>query len=184
MNRKLITGFAVAVGALLLGWFVASPWLAAKALGDAAERGDVQAMERLVDFPRFRDSMKQEFNARFVEEMRASSGGDPLAGLGALLGPALISGAVDALVTPQAIAMMVRTGEAPEADEVTRAEPEKDQPEPKRTLGYRDLNTFAIGFQDAERQDRAITLLMKRRGLFGWKLEAVDLPERAAPAGR
>lgn len=182
MNRKLITGLAAAVGVVFLGWFVASPWLAAKALGDAAERGDAAALERLVDFPRFRDSMKQEFNARFVAEMRASSGDDPFAGLGALLGPALISGAVDALVTPQAIALMVRTGEAPDAEDVVDPTPEADKPEPKRTLGYRDLNTFAINFQDAEREDRAITLLMKRDGLFGWKLAAVDLPEKAAPA--
>ena len=182
MNRKLITGLALAAGIVFLGWFVASPWLAAKALGDAAERGDAAALERLVDFPRFRDSMKQEFNARFVDEMRASSGDDPFAGLGALLGPALISGAVDALVTPQAIALMVRTGEAPEAEEVARPEPGADEPEPRRTLGYRDLNTFAINFEDARRADRSITLLMKRDGLFAWKLAAIDLPEREAPA--
>jgi hypothetical protein len=182
LNRKLINGLAAAVAVVFLGWFAASPWLAAKALGDAAERGDAQALERLVDFPRFRDSMKQEFNARFVEEMRASSGDDPLAGLGALLGPALISGAVDALVTPQAIAMMVRTGEAPKAEDVARPEPKADEPEPKRTLGYRDLNTFAINFEDGRRADRSITLLMKRDGLFGWKLAAVDLPEREVPA--
>lgn len=182
MNRKLITGLVVAAGVVFLGWFAASPFLAARALGDAAEKGDAEALERLVDFPALRDSMKQEFNARFVDEMRGSSGDDPFAGLGALLGPALISGAVDALVTPQAIALMVRTGEAPEARDAADPQARADEPEPKRTLGYRDLNTFAINFQDAGREDRAITLLMKRDGLFGWKLAAIDLPEKAAPA--
>lgn len=182
MNRKLIVGLAAAALAVLLAVYFASPFAAARALGEAAREGDSAALERLVDFPRFRDSMKQEFNARFVEELRAGSGDDPFAGLGALLGPALISGAVDALVTPQAIALMVRTGEAPKAGDAVERAPDADEPEPKRTLGYRDLNTFAIGFEDVERKERSITLLMKRRGLFGWKLEAVDLPERRPPA--
>lgn len=176
MNRKLITG-VVAAAVLAAAGFVASPWLAAKALGDAAERGDVRELERLVDFPSLRDSMKQEANARLVQEMRAEGG--TLGGLGALLGPALISGAVDALVTPQGVAVMVRTGQEPETE--PGATPKTDEPEPERTLGYRDLNTFAIGFKDVRRDDRAVTLLMKRDGLFGWKLAAIDLPDKAPP---
>jgi len=184
LNRKLITGLAVVAGVGFLIWFAATPYLAAKALGAAAERGDARALERLVDFPALRDSMKTEFNERLVGEMRARGEDDPLGGLGALLGPAIISGAVDALVTPQAVALMVKSGETPQAGE--RPPVADEGPEPKRTLGYRDLNTFAIGFQDAERSDRSVTLLMKRDGLFGWKLAAIDLPEveGAPPAQR
>jgi hypothetical protein len=180
LNRKLITGLAVVGGIAFLGWFAATPYLAAKALGEAAERGDARALERLVDFPALRDSMKTEFNERLVGEMRARGEDDPLGGLGAFLGPAIISGAVDALVTPQAVSLMVKSGETPEAGRDPAAA--DDRPEPKRTLGYRDLNTFAIGFHDVEREDRAVTLLMKRDGLFGWKLAAIDLPETPPPA--
>ncbi|MBX9575802.1 MAG: DUF2939 domain-containing protein [Caulobacteraceae bacterium] len=180
MNRKLINGLAVVAGVVFLGWFAATPYLAAKALGEAAERGDARALERLVDFPALRDSMKTEFNERLVGEMRARGEDDPLGGLGAFLGPAIISGAVDALVTPQAVSLMVRSGKTPKAGETPPAA--DDRPEPKRSLGYRDPNTFAIRFEDAERDDRSVTLLMKRRGVFGWKLAAIDLPETPPPA--
>jgi hypothetical protein len=181
--RKLLIALGTTAAVLFVGAWAGSPFLAARALGEAASAGDARALERLVDFPRFRDSLKSEFNARLVGEMRGRTGGDdPLAGLGALLAPTLISGAVDALVTPQAIALMVRTGRTPRpgARDADPATPEK---EARRTLGYRDLNTFAIGFDEPGRPgDRALTLLMKRRGLFDWKLEAVDLPEAETEA--
>ena len=181
MFRKPLIALGAAVAVLFVGAWAGSPFLAARALGEAAREGDARALERLVDFPRFRDSLKSEFNARFVGEMRSRGGeGDPLAGLGALLAPTLISGAVDALVTPQAVALMVRTGQTPRPD-ARDADPVTPEKEARRTLGYRDLNTFAIGFDEPGRPgDRALTLLMKRHGLFDWKLEAVDLPEEKA----
>jgi hypothetical protein len=179
--RKLVNGLIGLLVLAFLGWVVATPWLAAQDLAEAAERGDARALERRVDFPKLRDSLKEELNARMADEVRARSGSDRLAGLGALFGPALISGAVDALVTPQAVSAMVQTGEAPKApgrgDSEAEVEAKADTIE--RTLGYRDLNTFAIGFRDtANPDDRSVTLLMKRRGFFDWKLEAVELPRR------
>lgn len=184
--RKILNGLIGLAAVALVAWFVAAPWLAAQDLAQAAERGDARALEHRVDFPKLRDSMKGELNARVTDEVRARSGSDRLAGLGALFGPALISGAVDALVTPQAVSMMVKTGDAPKAPGRgdSRAEVEQKAQEVERTMGYRDLNTFAIGFRDPQRpDDRSVTLLMKRRGLIDWKLEAVELPRRDDAAG-
>lgn len=184
--RKIFNGLIGLVVLALLGWIVATPWLAAQDLAEAAERGDARALERRVDFPKLRESMKEELNARMAEEVRARSGSDRLAGLGALFGPSLISGAVDALITPQAVSAMVQTGDAPKAPGRgdSRAEVEAKADAVVRSMGYRDLNTFAIRFRDAKNpDDRSVTLLMKRRGLVDWKLEAVELPRRDDAAG-
>jgi hypothetical protein len=41
--------------------------------------------------------------------------------------------------------------------------------------GYRSLNAFAITLTDRDRPDDQLALILERRGLFDWKLAAVDL---------
>lgn len=179
MNRKLIIRLGLTAGAVFVLAYVASPLLAARSLIQAARTGDEKALERQVDFPAFRASLKDELNARMMVEMRkdrrlADSG---LSGLGMLLAPALVGGAVDAFVTPQAISMMVQEARAPKP-EITRQEPQKPKSENKRvrqSWGYRDLDTFAVTLTRDDRPDEQVALLMKRRNLFGWKLAGIDL---------
>jgi len=109
-------------------------------------------------------------------------GDSGLSGLGMLLAPALVGGAVDAFVTPQAISAMVREGEAPKPD-LAKVEPEtgpkpEDQSESKKvrqSWSYRDLDTFAVTLTRDDQPDEQVSLLMKRRNLFGWKLAGIDL---------
>src|SRR5690606_16600103 len=179
MNRKLISRLGLTAGAVFVLACAASPLLAARSLIQAARTGDEKALERQVDFPAFRASLKDELNARMMVEMRkdrrlADSG---LSGLGMLLAPALVGGAVDAFVTPQAISMMVQEGRAPKP-EVTRQEPQEPKSESKRvrqSWGYRDLDTFAVTLTRDDQPDEQVVLLMKRRNLFGWKLAGIDL---------
>ncbi|MGW8705908.1 DUF2939 domain-containing protein [Brevundimonas sp. NPDC055814] len=179
MNRKLIIRLGLTAGAVFVLAYAASPLLAARSLIQAARTGDEKALERQVDFPAFRASLKDELNARMMVEMRkdrrlADSG---LSGLGMLLAPALVGGAVDAFVTPQAISMMVQEGRAPKP-EITRQEPQEPKSENKRvrqSWGYRDLDTFAVTLTRDDQPDEQVALLMKRRNLFGWKLAGIDL---------
>lgn len=170
----------IAAGVLAVaGLWAASPIFAAQALVRAGRAGDAAALARLVDFPAFRDSLKDELNARLLAEMRAKTGGDSaLSGLGMLLAPTVVSGAVDALVTPQAIGAMVRSGQAPEADDAVRAEPAPSAPDGEDvalTYGYRDLNTFAVTLTRPDRPAEPVVLLMERRGMVDWKLAGIDL---------
>lgn len=178
MNRKLIIRLG---GGLVVAFVVAygaSPLLAARALVQAAKAGDEKGLERQVDFPAFRASLKDELNDRMVAEMRKDSrlADSGLSGLGMLLAPALVGGAVDALVTPQTIAAMVREGEAPRPSLKREApRPEGERPRVRQSWSYRDLDTFAVTLTRDDHPDESVSLLMKRRNLFGWKLAGVDL---------
>lgn len=182
MARKRIVWAVVALLVLVLAAWLASPVLTARAVIQAARDGDEVRLERLVDFSSLRVSLKDELGARLAREMREDprlSGG--LGGLGMLLAPSLVSGAVDALVTPRAVAFMVREARAPEPADVVRpveAEPDAAR-EPGRRVrqawAYRDLDTFAVTLWREDRPDDRLALLLERRGLFGWKLAAVDL---------
>ena len=181
MNQKLIIrlggGAAVAVFVLT---YAASPLLAARSLVQAARTGDEKALERQVDFPAFRASLKDELSERMVAEMREDSrlGDSGLSGLGMLLAPALVGGAVDAFVTPQAISAMVQEGEAPKPD-LAKVEPEtgtrSESKKVRQSWGYRDLDTFAVTLTRDDQPDERVSLLMKRRNLFSWKLAGIDL---------
>ncbi|MEQ7154904.1 DUF2939 domain-containing protein [Brevundimonas aurifodinae] len=164
--------------------YLAMPILTVRALVRAAETGDEAALERLVDFPAFRESLKEQLTARLMAGMREDPRADDsaLAGLGMLFGPMLVDGAVDVLVTPQAIAAMVETAEAPEpSDAVTPSEPEAEDGDIRKSYAYRDLNTFVVGLTDPDRPEEPLKLLLKRDGLFGWKLAAVELPDKSSP---
>ncbi|WP_436355948.1 DUF2939 domain-containing protein [Brevundimonas sp. CEF1] len=178
MNQKLIIRLGGAAVAVFVLAYAASPLLAARSLVQAAKSGDEKALERQVDFPAFRASLKDELSARMVAEMRKDDRLGGLSGLGMLLAPTLVGGAVDAFVTPQAISAMVREGEAPKPD-LAKVEPEVGpKPESKKvrqSWGYRDLDTFAVTLTRDDQPDEQVSLLMKRRNLFGWKLAGIDL---------
>ena len=180
MNRKLIIRLGLTAGAVFVLAYAASPLLAARSLVQAAKTGDEKALQRQVDFPAFRASLKDELNARMMVEMRQDKrlGDSGLSGLGMLLAPALVGGAVDAFVTPQAIALMVQEGRAPKPPEIKRPEPVEPKSGNRRvrqSWGYRDLDTFAVTLTRDDQPDEQVALLMKRRNLFGWKLAAIDL---------
>ena len=180
MARKLIIGVAVAaVCGFALAW-AASPILAAKALIKAAKAGDERRIEQLVDFPALRASLKEELNDELIARMRR----DPrvvesgLGGLGMMLAPMLLSGAVDVLVTPEVVSDMVRTAEAPDPTRRPAPEPPGDAADGDdihQSWGYRSLDEFAVTLTDRDQPDDRLALILERRGLFDWKLAAVDL---------
>ncbi|MNY25004.1 hypothetical protein D3C86_1587540 [compost metagenome] len=158
--------------------YAASPLLAARSLVQAAKTGNEHALERQVDFPAFRASLKDELSARMVSEMRKDERLGGLSGLGMLLAPTLVSGAVDAFVTPQAISAMVQEGKAPKPDLAKvepDVEPKSESQKVRQSWGYRDLDTFAVTLKRDDQPDEQVSLLMKRRNLFGWKLAGIDL---------
>ena len=181
MSRRtvwLVVGAAVIAAVV----YAASPVLAARQLVAAARAGDEAALERRVDFPAFRESLKAELNARLMAEMRAEEDGAGRA-LALLFGPALVSGMVDAFVTPQAIAAMVRDAEPPEPEldrEPTPAEPAEDDPQIRQSYGFRDIDTFTVTLTREGHADEPVVLLMERRGVLDWKLAGIDLPEPPA----
>lgn len=172
---------ALAVTAFLVAYF-ATPFLTVNSLVAAAKAGDEPALERLVDFPAFRDSVKDELTARLMAEARAdgSLNDSALGGLGMMLAPMIVGGAVDALVNAPTIAAMVTTAEEPDPADAMGAKPKSEDRDIRQSYAYRDLNTFVLGLSDADRPGETLKLLLKRHGLFGWKLSGIDLAEKPA----
>ncbi|HEY0103385.1 MAG TPA: DUF2939 domain-containing protein [Brevundimonas sp.] len=180
MNRKkIVVGVAVAALVVFVAAWAVAPVLAAQSLVRAAKAGDERRIESLVDFPSLRTSLKEELNAELIDRMRR----DPrvvesgLGGLGMMLAPMLLSGAVETLVTPEVVANMVVTAEAPDPSRPSDPDPadKQDTDDIHQSWGYRSLNQFAVTLTDRDRPDDRLALIMVRYGLFDWKLAAVDL---------
>ncbi len=179
MNKKLVVGLAAAAIAVFVIAWAAAPVLAAQALIRAAKDGDADRIEQLVDFPALRESLKDELTAELAAHMRRDPrlAENSLGGLGMMLAPMLLSGAIDATVTPEVVAQMVTTAEAPDPAVRDRPEPgdEADSDDIHQSWGYRDLNAFAVTLTDRDHPDQRLALILERRGLFSWKLAAVDI---------
>jgi DUF2939 family protein len=159
-------------------WMYFTPYLAMNRLQKAARAGDTEALNELVDFPALRESVKT--NVRSAVENSVSRSHNPLAVLGGLLAGAVASPLVDAFVTPSGIAALTE-GERPgeghrdAADSVARVRVKNV----KVKRGYENLDLFVVHFVDRNDGHEKLALLLRRDGIYHWKLSGVRLPAAA-----
>jgi hypothetical protein len=186
-NNRILVGAGVgALVAFLVASYFVSPVIALHGLTTAAKAGDRAKLERSVDFPAVRDSLKVQLKAAMTRSIEADPKlrDNPFAALGQMLLIGVIDKAVDAYATPDAIANMVATNKAPErisADTPPPPPVEQPKPKPKSTTeahyAYQGLNHFHATYRDkADSPGDELGLVMERRGLFTWKLVKIELP--------
>lgn len=95
------------IGLTFLGWYIASPWLAMKSLADAAQAGDVAALEEQVDFPALRASAAEQITeaARRQQEQ-----GGILGRIGGEIVERVGPEMTDRLLTPESMGNVVLVG--------------------------------------------------------------------------
>ena len=201
--RPLIVTLIVIVVIAALGFCYASPYMALNTLKRAADARDAQTVNEYVDFPALRESLKQQVTGLLTRRLDVQGNGNPLAAIGAMIGVALIGPLVDAYATPDGVAALLNgmpprgnPGERPPvpagagnppAAPAAAAEPAPPaagnngnsatppQP-PQTTAGYRGLNEFVVSYQHGA-GDARYSAILRREGLFTWKLAAVNLNE-------
>lgn len=98
----------------------ASPYLVLDRLKRAADARDTETVNRYVDYPSLRTSLKQQVTDLLSRKIETQKREHPFAALGALVGIALIGPLVDAYATPDGVAALLNgipphgdPGEAP-----------------------------------------------------------------------
>lgn len=201
--RPLIVTLIVIVVIAALGFCYASPYMALNTLKRAADARDAQTVNEYVDFPALRESLKQQVTGLLTRRLDVQGNGNPLAAIGAMIGVALIGPLVDAYATPDGVAALLNgmpprgnPGERPPVPAgagnppaATAAAPQPAPPvagnngnsatppqPPQTTAGYRGLNEFVVSYQHGA-GDARYSAILRREGLFTWKLAAVNLNE-------
>jgi hypothetical protein len=163
----------LATGAALLiagAWYYWSPRAAVRDLRAAAITGDVEALDRLVDFPMVREQLKTDLRTglrRAVDTGRSTGLDDALT---TSFGGMMIDGIVDQAVSPSGIAALVRFGG------LDRSLAEERASEMVTRMRYEGPNTFVVTARDRRGApgDR-VSFVMRRRGL-SWQLVRVAVP--------
>lgn len=172
MNRKYLIIAGGVAAAALVGFYLASPLLAFNGLKNAARDGDRDKLERLVDFPAVRDSLKSQLQTAFMARMNADPEmrDNPFSGFAMMMVPAMVNGAVDVYVTADGMANLVQGRKPAEKGPA----PVTPMEEPVTSYGYTDIDTFKVTVDSAEAEPMA--LVMRRQGLFAWQLKLIELP--------
>jgi hypothetical protein len=222
-SKSVLIVLIVAVISTVLGFVYASPYIALDRMKRAADARDAETVNKYVDFPLLRESLKEQVGGLLTRRIDVQKSGNPLALLGAMIGAALIGPLVDSYATPDGVAAILNgipprgdpgekpprapngsgTGEpgpetadqapqtspapdvaqdaasarpaqlAPPTTSSTPAQPAPKQP-PQTTAGYRSFDTFAVNYQHGV-SDARYSAILKRYGLFSWKLVAIEL---------
>lgn len=182
MNRVL--GVLVALVAIAMAAaYVASPIYAFNELKQAAQSGDRERLEAMVDFPAVREDLKRQVDSKATKLARKAEGvGYPIAAILGSLGAALGDRAVDKLVTPEAISAMVRFGQTPRHHhkDASGDSGSANSGGGDRTVvrfAYLTPDRFRVRLAPVSDPDHPIDLIMGRQGLFSWRLEAIELPK-------
>jgi hypothetical protein len=138
-RRSVLISLIVIVVLAALAFVYASPYITLDRLKRAADARDAATVNQYVDFPAFRESLKEQLGDLLRRRVGAESHGNPLAALGAMIGVALIGPLVDAYATPDGVAALLN-GMPP------RGEPgERPPPPPDASASTPDGNGPAAG---------------------------------------
>lgn len=177
MDKKLKGGLALAAVAVS-GWFYYTPYMAVHGMQEAAQERDATRLAGYVDFPVVKENLKADLNGRMLQKLQ----GQPFAAVGAVFAGALVNTMVDAIVSPQGLAMMMQ-GEKPltaataERTESGSQEQGKETGQVETRMGYDGLNQFTIRVYRRDTPDKVINLVLQRRHLLSWQLAEIRLPQ-------
>lgn len=182
-NNRILMGAGGVVAVLLIALYFASPILALHSLTAAAKAGDKVALEQKVDFPAVRESLKAQLKTamtrKFEEDPELRD--NPFAAFGQLLMASVVDKAVDSFATPEAIANMVATNEPPKTVSTAPGGPVLEPAKPKAKsqtkvdYAYEGLDHFRVRYVDVKDGEQ-LDLVLKRHGIFGWRLVRIELP--------
>jgi len=178
------------IGSALIGggaYLAATPYISINQFREALEQRDLPAIERHVDFPSVRESLKEQLKAKLIEEIGRRSEGSSWVnlGLGALgyaIAEPMIEAAVNVYVSPAGMKALIagtepampeglQSGNAPSTAQATPSGSPADV-----QLSYKTPNLFVISARDTAPPHQTIKFNFERSNLVDWKLTSISLP--------
>lgn len=163
------------VGAAGAAYYL-SPYWALNELRKAAEEGNAEALNEQVDFPAVRQNLKDSFNAQMTKEM-GNKPDDGWGQAGAAIAMAFSGPIIDAFVTPQNVAAVIRGEEIGAPGEKKKKKPAKPAEPPELKPHYETKDRFVVDLHEKGKEEEKVGLVFRREGLFKWKLYSIRFPE-------
>lgn len=148
-------------------WYFESPVWTLSRMKAAAEADDPEALNRYIDYPALRESLRQEIDAKLADGAPNDSTG--LSALKSAIGAAIAGPVIDSLVTPTGMRAALRARhdqKVQSADGPSAVFQLPDQP----VIERRGFSEFMLSAKSRPGSG----MLFKREGL-SWKLSGVEL---------
>jgi len=174
------------IGACILGagaYLYATPWISLNQFREAINAKDLPGIERHVDFPSLRTSLKEQLKSKLSDQIQQESGGNPWVnfGMGAFgyaLAEPMIDAAVDTYISPAGLKTLM-AGSQPTggADGGPRAPqlPDANSSDASVSMTYKTPNLFVVAASDSS-NGQTVRFNFERSKLVSWKLTSVSLP--------
>ena len=172
---KKFVYLAIGLIVIIAIYLYASPYLALNNIKKAAQAGDADTLSEYIDFPSVKQGLKDQINAQIMKEVTQEDT-DGFEALGAMLATAMIDKAVDGIVTPDGVAMMVQ-GQKPDlnGDAVEKTDVEQaDESKLDYKTNYITYKSFKVSLSNPDYEDN-LDIIMRRDGL-SWKVHRINLP--------
>ena len=164
--------------AIAVIWFGVSPYWAFFAIRSAAQSNDAGRMAELIDYPKVKQSLRDQIDPAHAAGPAPNVWEDPLGALRRSLEPLQPSPTADSYLTPQAMAGLTM-GRGRDA---RKAPPPVEAPDDNRVVArpypaysYWGPNTARLTIRDADDGETMFTF--SRKGVT-WKLVHIGLPPR------
>jgi hypothetical protein len=184
--KKLIIALAV----LFAAWWFATPYLTLHSIQSAAENKDAHALSQYVDFPALKESMKTNLKRKIMQTLSQTHNDNPYANLlgaaGSQMAAQMIDPLLNATITPETITELLQgrskaassnsggNGSGNSRDPLSFIPPNEDI---AVTKGYRGFDVFAVTLKDKKSDKELVAFILKRQGLFAWKVSEVNIPD-------
>lgn len=182
MGGKQQNILIIALVGLLVISVLASPYWVVSQIKAAAKHQDVQALSEYIDFPSVRESFKAQVQAVLAEKAAAQSAPAGLAALGTAMAAAFVGPMVDALVTPQALALMFQGHAIPLDASAPAAEPSAEDGAAQVTMGYASYGRFEVTIAERQHPEKKMLFTLRREGLWAWKVATMQIVMPIQPA--
>ncbi|TZF82847.1 DUF2939 domain-containing protein [Cognatilysobacter lacus] len=179
MKRSTALGLGIAA-ALAVAYVAASPYLAVRAIRDAAVAGDAPRVAEHVDFPALKESLNAHLAASMMQSAAERGSENPMAGAGAMFAMALMGPMIDAVATPEGLAALMTHGALPKLGmSDARAGEATAQPgtQVDAQMRYRDFDTFVVTLSGSSSSVAPLGLVFRRHRLIDWKLTSIDMSQ-------
>lgn len=176
---------ATAAAVVVIATVYASPYLAVRQIKTALAERDAVALADKVDFPALRESVKQQMNGAMADSVKAVGGSDnPFAAMGQAVAGAMLGKMVDAMVTPGGVLAMVNQSALGSGEKSDRLQGDNAPAKARSdySAGYAAWDKFVIrAAQAGDGQGNNGALVLRRHGLWTWKVSAVELSHPTRP---
>jgi hypothetical protein len=174
MKRSHTLLAVVAASAILGLTSYASPYWTLHRMKTAIVEKDADRFSSYIDFPALRDSVKGQLMVMMNKRMSGPDmANNPFAGIGQMMGAALINPLVDAAVSPAGVIAMFESG---------KAQPLQGPAGTTESSTHADTVHYAVDYESwskvaiSKPGEDAGRFILKRTGLWSWQLTSLELP--------